>query len=400
MYNYNAVAVSAKWDFSMSGTSGATEATDDSFKNFLNTSMSFSAGFEQIFGQLSEQFPSVNFKEGTPEAGAEGASKFFGNEPGDYAAIGSDVMNSIFGGNSDIMNQIKDAISSFLDASQDIQPMEGASIQRSVTITVTTVRFNVSQMQEGTGELLKADELMANLQDQMKELLEKVFGIQSPDTDLLDSADEAAASEEADETAAVTDADETAATEETDETKDIATVPAEDEKKASSWSSRNFAWSMQLFYSNTFMETLGSTNQNKQSSSFGFQASGFGSFQNFSNSILPQSIYDSVLGGDTSGQGALMAMMDKMFSGTSIGFGGLRKTDNGYLAELKETKNLLAELFESLKSRGGVPAIGGADKASETPAAEETAPAAESGSADAGAAAAEAAAAKAAEAVA
>ncbi len=397
MYNYNAVAVAAKWDFSMNASSGATEATDDSFKNFLNTSMSFSAGFEQIFGQLSDQFPSVNFKEGTPEAGAEGASKFFGNEPGDFAAIGSDVMQSIFGGNSDIMNQIKEAISSFLDASQDIQPMEGASIQRSVTITVTTVRFNVSQMSEGTGELLKADELMASLQDQMKELLEKVFGIQSPDTDLIDTADEAAASEEAEEAVAATDADETAATEETDETKDIAKVPAEDEKKASSWSSRNFAWSMQLFYSNTFMESLGSTGQNKQSSSFGFQASGF-SFQNFSNSTLPQSIFDSVLGGDTSGQGALMAMMDKMFSGTSIGFGGLRKTDNGYLAELKETKNLLAELFESLKNRGGVPAIGGTDKPSETPATEETAPAADA--AEAGAAAAEAAAAKAAEAVA
>ncbi|MCC8115672.1 MAG: hypothetical protein LIP18_00685, partial [Planctomycetes bacterium] len=60
MYNYNAVAVSAKWDFSMSGTSGATEATDDAFKNFLNTTIAFSAGFEQIFGQLSDQFPSVN----------------------------------------------------------------------------------------------------------------------------------------------------------------------------------------------------------------------------------------------------------------------------------------------------------------------------------------------------
>ncbi|MCC8166920.1 MAG: hypothetical protein LIQ31_12390, partial [Planctomycetes bacterium] len=354
----------------------AAEATDGTFKNYLNSSMSFSAGFEQIFGQLSEQFPTVNFKEGTPEAGAEGASKFFGSEAGDYAAIGSDVMNSIFGGNSDMMNQIKDAISSFLDASQDIQPMEGAAVQRSVTITVTTVRFNVSQMDQGTGELLKADELMANLQDQMKELLEKVFGVQSPDTELLDTADEAAGTEavdDADETAAAGDADETAATEETDETKDIAKVPAEDEKKASSWSSRNFAWSMQLFYSNTFMESLGSTNQNKQSGSFGFQASG--SFQNFSNSILPQSIYDSVLGGDNSGQNALMSMMDKMFSGTSIGFGGLRKTDNGFLAELKETKNLLAELFESLKSRGGVTAHGGPPAPAGTPAPEKTPPA-------------------------
>ena len=106
--------------------------------------------------------------------------------------------------------------------------MEGAYVQRTVTVTITTIRFGTTQRDE-SGDMLAASELKTSLQEKLQELIERFFG-------------KTAATSETDSDGSDAEDGEAAESKETDA------------KTGNGYAFSGIMWSMELFYSSSYVQ--------------------------------------------------------------------------------------------------------------------------------------------------
>ncbi len=443
MYANSSVSA-AMWNFSYSQTSNGSvpETGADAFKNIFASSlrnmMSNQAGIQDTFNSLSDKFPGLNMVQGKPGEGLPGTRAFFGNAAGDYAAVDPNLLAGM-AGNNGLFQQVQDAISAFMGQNGNNQALSGAYMQTSISVTYTSVRYNVSQFDEASGDLLSASEMTSSLQAKFKELIERIFNakdqtaleIAGADKGKDDDAGTSAAveglieaAEEGGETAG---AGSDAATETTDSSgtaSDGGSAKGSAATGQKGWGSgfaaESFSWSMQMYYSNQYLMSSfggntadaganangggkgnlgGMANLLNQSMSY-YSASGqVDSFSGLANSILPQSIYDMFLGNrQNSGGGPFTSLLNNGLSGLGMAVGGIQPVQDGFIAQLRETRNALTDLLAAYANQAKALATDSGDTgtgASET--AEEVAATEAAGEAEAAKAAEEVDAAEAAE---
>lgn len=172
--------------------------------------------------------------------------------------------------------------------------------------------------------MLAASELKTSLQEKLQELIERFFG-------------------------------KTAATSETgsdgSDAEDGEAVEGKetDAKIGNGYAFSGMMWSMELFYSSSYVQSMGQSQNGAGSfsaSSWSFSASASyssfsGDFSQLTSSFLPQAL----LGGLSSfGQGGPFT---SLLSGMGMTFDGIGEAQGGgYFTKLRESRNLMAELME------------------------------------------------------
>ncbi len=204
MHNSNVSGQSWMRDIFGAGKSGKSNGLPDIFdiKTSFRDMLANKSGIQDALDSLAERFPNAKIAKGKPGAGIEGTDRHFGTEEGDHAAIDENVLAGM-AGNSDLSKRVENALENFFKSVAGSSPMEGAYVQRSISITITTVRMNVSQREEGTGDLLSSQELQSAFQEQLQNLINRFFGIEpagkagtdgdasGEDADAADTVDEA-----------------------------------------------------------------------------------------------------------------------------------------------------------------------------------------------------------------
>lgn len=316
----NTTSLAAAWAFSAAGSTSATGSSGtgegDAFSKLFNSIKSGSqSGLDGVLNSLAERFPSLSFsagKVGSKEDASATANE--SDEIKDTAKIDENALAEMSASQS-FASTIEKALSSFLDATQNMQAMNGAYNQRSVSITVTTISFSVSQIDRASGETLSSQELQSAIKDKLDELIKKVFGAGASGG-----------------TAEKTDDEESKETDKTD-------------SAAKTGDSGNFnfgvsGWSMQLYYSQSLIQ--GSQGGN------GGSMSGWGasfSMQAFLGAGLPQELYSLSNGEST------MDSLREMMTGVGLSVSSFSSTQDGISMRLAESRNLLSELLEMLNQR-------------------------------------------------
>lgn len=321
---YSVTGANTKWDIFSGQRKDIAGSGDNSFSQIFGSSLKGllgdQGGIQGMLDRLSERFPNLAVKEATAEAGIEGADKALGEEEGDQVAVESAALAAM-SGNQDLAKKIEEAISSFMNSAGTVPALaEGAYVQRSITITVTTIRFGSFQRDGDSGDLLAASELKTSLQDKLQELIERFFG---------KAANAGGTKSDADAEAK----DETAATKETEA------------KTGNGYAFSGAMWSMELFYSSSYINSMAGNGQGSLSAeTWSFSAS-YSSFNQLTGSILPQSLQNGL---SSFGQGGPFT---SLLSGMGMSYDGASQTADGYFMKLRESRNLIAELMELYGSR-------------------------------------------------
>jgi hypothetical protein len=354
MYNVN--SASAQWDiitgkkssssFDITGGSGVFGAT-------LKEMLANKNGIQGMLDKLADLFPDADISKGKPEAGVEGADKYYGKEGGDKVAVDENLLASMFG-NGDLAKKVEEAIASFFNSNAGANPVEGTYAQRSVSITITTIRFNVAQRAEGSGELLTGQELQTAFQEKIQDLINRIFGTGSGDASSDKKGD--------------------------DETKDTAPAAATEsgkDKTAQSLAGYSaMMFSMELFFSSGFINNMGASAQaSGQSMQFSMSFSSYAAnFQDFSGNFLPQSIYQS-LADSTDSSGPFTSLLDGALGKFGMSSNGFSATQAGFSFKMGQSRDLLSELMDQLFANRNRPVEKPEEKYEndETPEAEEVA---------------------------
>lgn len=307
----NMTSTAAAWAFSATGTSsafGSNSGEGDAFsKLFSSIRDGASSGLDDILGKLSDRFPGLSFK--TPASGTGAGSAANGEaaseEVKDTAEIDENALAEMAASES-FSSLIEKALSSFLDATKDMQSsMNGVNTIRSISITVTTVRFSVNQQDSASGETLMSQEFQTALKDKIDEMIKKVFG--------------------------------GGAGGETEETDDEVTEPAKANENASKFGLGMSGWSMSLYYSQSYLQS------NAGDSSMQSQSAGF-SMWSFVGSTIPKELTTLMNEGEEGGMRDFMA-------GFGFSMSSFSQTQDGFSMRFGESRNLLSELMEILNQR-------------------------------------------------
>lgn len=354
MYNVN--SASAQWDIITGKKSSSSFSVTDGagvFGATLKEMMANKNGIQDMLDKLSERFPNADISKGKPEAGVEGADKYFGKDGGDKVAVDESLLASMFG-NGDLAKKVEEAISSFFNSNAGSNPVEGAYTQRSVSISITVIRFNVAQRAEGSGEMLTGQELQTAFQDKLQELINRVFG-SSSSGESTDGESE----------------------EDTDDSKAAAGTGTGKDKGAQSFSAYSaMQFSMELFFSSGFINNMGgSGNAGGQSGQFSMSFSSYAAnFQSFSGIFLPQSIYQALTdSNDTSGP--FTSLLEGALGKFGLTSNGFSASQSGFSFKMGQGRDLLSELMDQLFANRNRPAEKPEQKYEddETPEAEEVA---------------------------
>lgn len=327
--------------FAGMGLTGAQGSPGDAFSKIFGSTLDGlmgKAGIQDALKQLQERFPGIKISEGDTAAGAEDAKNGKATGNVDEAAVSSSVLAGMFG-NSDLAKIIEDTISGLLERSSDsnLMNIEGAYVYRSVSITLTQVRYGEYHNDASTGELLGGIDLKANFQEQLSELIKKFFG------GIGASADAEGTGE---------DGTEAEAAAETEKTGD----------KQSQNGSGVTMWSLDIYMS--FTAISGSMSGTGASAGGQGQLSGWQSWQysSFSASLrgmlsnaLPSALQGAQGQRDYASSDTWKSLED-LFASHGLSIGGLTQTQDGFMARLREGRNLLAELMELYGGRLNKPA--------------------------------------------
>lgn len=347
MYTVNNTA--AKWDFLMGKNAGSEAAGTEFFSSTFKSLLQGGSGVDAVMDSLAERFPGVNFSQGRPADGIAGTEAYFGAKKGDSVAV-DDNAAAAMASSDTFASRIQQALGDFFG--MQMPAMDGAYVQRSVSISVTVVRFTVSQRDAASDEALTTEELRTSLQDKIKELLERMFARKTDDS-------------------------------ETEETTETEAAGSEDEAALPNWLARAGAWSVELFMSAGFINGMGGTLAAGQSG-FSMSMSGmYGSFSDFGSQSLSAAIYQSLSATGGLGNGPFSSFLNSGLAGFGLTSTGFSMSAQGFSLGATSGKNLLAELMESLfNQRGsgaesdvedGVGAVEGAAEGSEAAAAVEAA---------------------------
>lgn len=320
----------------ITGQKTSNEEADGSFAALFGASMknasSNTSSIADMLAQLTERFQGtkVNITDGTSNNTETSEDK-----EGDNVNVTSDALASM-ASNNDLASKIQEAIAAFFDsAAGSNNSIPNSYSQRNVSVTVTTISFKISTRSESTGETLSSQELQAALQDKLKELINNFFGGKGVDE---------------------TEDDEDGADTKTEETNN---------QYNNLFPSGN--WSMQLFYSSTFMQSMGSNGNSAMSSqSFNFSAS-FNStssnFQDFATSFLPQSMFGQNGSNGMFNNSSFYSMLEGGLGQLGLTSGGFSQTTDGFMLSLRNGRDFLSELL-------GLTGLGKTSAAIEPPAEE------------------------------
>lgn len=314
----------------------------------MKSTSSNTSNIADMLAQLTERFQGtkVNITDGTSNNNETSEDK-----EGDNVNVTSDALASM-ASNNDLSSKIQEAIAAFFDsAAGSNNSIPNSYSQRNVSVTVTTISFKISTRSESTGETLSSQELQAALQDKLKELINKFFGGKGVDETKDDKDDTDTKTEE---------------TKKTEETNN---------QYNNLFPSGN--WSMQLFYSSTFMQSMGSNGNSAMSSqSFNFSAS-FNStssnFQHFATSYLPQGMFGQDGMNGTFSNSSFMSMLEGGLGQMGLTSGGFSQSMDGLMLSLRNGRDFLSELL-GMTGLGKTPAaieppaeetVGAATEASE-----------------------------------
>lgn len=320
------------------GAAGADNASG-TFGNSLKSLLNGQGGIEGALDRLRDRFPGLAVKEETVKPGVQGAEEDAKAVAGDLLTVESAAFSAI-AGNTDLAAKVEKAIDAFMNgAGTTPSLMQGAYVQRTVSVTVTTIRFSAIQRSAETGDMLAGSELSTSLHDAIQELVNRFFG--------KDGAEDSDASSKEGEKS------------------DVAEENAEAGASSGGYSFAGAMWSMELYYSSTYIQAMGGNGglSGDASETWGYQAGFSGVFSQFSGSLLPQALFDGFSG---TGQGPFTSLL----SGMGMALDGVSQMRNGYLATLRESRNLLAELLEFQTNRTQAGAGEKAESAEETEAAE------------------------------
>lgn len=336
------------WDLLTGQRKDIAGVGDASFASIFGTSFKGVSGnrngIQDMLDRLSQRFPNASVIQGEADAGIKGTEELFGKEEGDKVAVDQSALTGMFG-SSEMAKKIEDAIAAFLEGT-NTEAMQGAYVQRSISITITTVRVGVFQRSEDNGDMLAGSELKTALHDKLREMIDRFFG-------------KVPAAEETDDKAEnAEDGSEETAVEKTDGGKET--------------SGYNFGamWSMELFYSQTtvaqYTDFTGSGQANR---GVAYSATSMMSrFSFVSGSLIPQALSQGAGDSSSGGSGPFTSLLEAL----GLASDGVSSSGDGFLMRLRESRNLMAELMELYGSRIGRPAAAATEETSATDAPAET----------------------------
>lgn len=300
MYNNNIDSATSSWALSSNHYSQSESADASAFSTLFDSIRNGGSrkNIQSILDDLSSRFPSLNITRSTAASKTQTTGETEAQASGestDTATIDESALEEMSSSET-FAELVRKAISSFLDATRNAFSGGGAYAQRSISVSVTTIRFTLSGMDSASGETLTSQELQAVLSEKIGETIKNLFG----------SADESDDASEKDD-------------------------------KTSSDSSRLEigGWSMQLYYSRMYI--MGGQN--------GGSMQGWGgsiSMQGITGSLIPAALSDILAG--TSGTSSLRDAL----SSHGIGMSGYSASQFGFLLNLAQDRDPLTSLLESL----------------------------------------------------
>ncbi len=393
MYANTSVAAMYSFSYSQTTSASAQDVDADAFKNIFASSlknmMSNQAGIQDSLNKLGDNFPGLNFRPGKPGEGLQGTRDFFGNAAGDYAAIDESLLAGM-AGNGGLFQQVQDAISSFMNQSGSSEAMSGAYVQTSISVTYTSVRYNVSQFDEQSGDLLTANELTTSLQAKFQELIDRLLNRKGEGKQEIAGGNGGTSAAVEGLIDAVSDQEaSTDAVAEVDAAGNAASSSSSPSGSKTQYSGQSLSWSIQMYYSNEYLMSSFGNNANgstgnangggngggngdslanlanimNRSTSY-YSASGqIDSVSSLSNSLLPQSIYDMFFGGgnnQNAAGGPFTSLLNNGLSGLGMSVDGFQQTQSGFIAQLRESRNSVSDLLNFYANQSKA-AISGAD---------------------------------------
>jgi hypothetical protein len=328
MYNVN--SATANWDI-LTGkrAEGKNDASQNifgaSFKAMLE-SKTGGSGIQDMFDRLAERFSNADVSKGKPGTGSQGTKDYFGSEEGDKVAVDENLLAAMFGNNG-LAQKVEDAIANFFNSDAGANAPEGSYTQRSVSITITAVRYNVSQFDSESGDLMSAQEMMSSMQEKMEELIGRLFG--EDGAEAADAGEEEAAGESK------------------------KGGKGKGDKGNDAFNYQAFSFSMEMFFSNQMLNGKGGKNgQNSQFSMAGLAMGG--SYQNYAGSGLSSSIYEALKkAGDFSGP--FTSLIDPALDNFGMKSSGFQFSASGFSLKANSSSDLLSQLLDQLMNNSKRP---------------------------------------------
>lgn len=337
---YSVTNAADKWGFSSNYSANSAQSGSDVFSMMLDRMKKGGASSQDsLLDLLDKRFPGMNLKTGSASEGAKGAEEVAGNKEGDHVAIESAAAESILG-SSKMMEMLEKALSAFADTAGQTQPAQGAYVQRSMMVSMVSIRVTVSQYSQESGEMLSANEMKTAFSDKIEEMIRKFFG-----KGVSGAEDSETADKEADS------ADETAKTENT--------------SQAASWAA---GVSFSMYFSSTFISGFNTSDASAyqmSQMSGGFQFSAQGGFQDYANSSFPYAIF-SGLQSSGFGSGPFTSMLNGALDQFGLSAESMWQQDGGYFLKLRESRNLIAELMNLYNKSAAASGQDTAESATET----------------------------------
>lgn len=284
-------------------------------------------GVQEMLDRLAARFSDADVSKGKPGEGAKGTGEYFGNEEGDKVAVDENLLAAMFG-DSGLAQKVEEAISKFFDSGAGADAPFGSTVQRSVSISITAVRYNVSQFDSESGELMSAQEMMTSLQEKMDELIDRMFGMGG-----------AKGNEEAEDGTEGVDAPEEAGAA---------------GKGQSGSNYQSFSFSMEMFWSSQMLNgTGGEEGGVTQGGRFSLSAMASGSFQDFSGRVLPSAIYDALRNSDDF-SGPFTSLLDEGLGQFGMQSSGFQFSMSGFslkAGSANNTTDLMGWLEQLMNNR-------------------------------------------------
>lgn len=297
-------------------TGGADDFFRKIFGDTLLGSESGMGGLQQMLDRIGQRFPNVNVVSSEAKNAGTAAAKAQPAEEGaDEVEVSESLLKSMFGDDA-LAKMVEDTIAAFLDRGSDgnLMHFEGAMVTRSISITITTVRYSERHSSSETGDLLASGELRTNFHERLAEMMKEFFG-----------------GKKADETAAGTE-----------------------DKRAERADFSGVMWSMEIYYSATFVSSLNQS-ETANGAASGYQAQSLGMYGSFTqglfSSLLPQGLSGRSEGSDAGG--FLPDFLRDVLAGLNLETDGFQIMESGFAIGIRERRNLLAELMEMYRDKIG-----------------------------------------------
>lgn len=294
------------------GAANGKGTAADAFSGILGLTLDGQGGkngIAEALNRLRERFPGLRVEEG--EAGTDiGDAKQ--PDPAatetDTAAISQPILAGM-SANASLAQLVEDILAGLLErgSENNLMHLAGATVQRSLTITYTQVRYTEFHRDGASGDLLGAADLKTAFHDRLTSLIRKFFG----DGETADAE-------------------------------------ATEAKTGTARAASSVAmWSLEIYYSAAAISGAADFSRTGDGSGqAAWQYTSLGaSIRNAVSGVIPSAIRNAG-GGLAAGDGDAWSRLETTLAGYGLAVGTLRLGNDGFMTRLLEGRNLLAELME------------------------------------------------------